>query len=84
VRVGVGLVTAALGGSMMPIEFFPSGMLMISRATPHHWAYRAFATIQREGGGIGDVFGPLGVLAAMICVLVPLASVLLRRAVARP
>lgn len=82
--VGVGLVTAALGGSMMPIEFFPSGLLVISRVTPHHWAYRAFATIQRDGGGIGDVLGPLGVLAAMIFVLIPLASVLLRRAVARP
>lgn len=84
VSVGVGLVAAALGGSMMPLEFFPSGLMLISRITPHHWSYRAFATIQREGGGLSDIVGPLAALGVMLVVLLPLASALLRRAVSRP
>lgn len=83
VGVGLGLVLAALGGSMLPLELFPDGMLVVSSFTPHHWAYEAYATIQRNGGGVGDVLPQLGVLSGMAVVLLAIGSLLLRRATER-
>lgn len=81
--VGLGLVLAALGGSMLPLEFFGDGMLAVSRLTPHHWAYLAYAEIQRNGAGLVDVLPEVGVLVGMTAVLLPLGSWLLGRAVQR-
>jgi ABC-2 type transport system permease protein len=81
--VGIGLVVAALGGAMMPLELFPDTMATVARATPHAWAYEAFADIQRHGGGLVDVLPELGVLAAMATVLLVLGSWALRRSLAR-
>ena len=83
VGVGVGLVLAALGGSMLPLELFPDSLLVVSRATPHHWAYQAYAEIQRRGGGVVDVLPQVGVLVAMIAVLLPLGAWLLKRSTQR-
>lgn len=83
VGIGVGLVTAALGGSMLPLELFPDPLRTVSRLTPHAWGYEAFADIQRHGGTLVDVLPSLGVLAAMAAVLLALGSVLLRRSLAR-
>lgn len=79
VGVGVGLVMAALGGSMLPLELFPDTLKTISMITPHRWAYDAYAEIQRRGGGVVDVLPEVGVLLAMTAVLLPLAAWLLRR-----
>lgn len=83
VGVGVGLVVAALGGSMLPLELFPDNLLTVSAVTPHHWAYEAYAEITRRGGGVGDVLPQLGVLALMTAILLPLGAWLLRRSLAR-
>ncbi len=83
VGVGVGLVLAAMGGSMFPLEFMPDVMRRVSTVTPHRWAYEAYAEITRRGGGIGDVLGPLAVLILMTAVLLPVGSILLRRSLAR-
>lgn len=80
VGVGLGLVLAALGGSMFPPELFPDGILVVSRMTPHYWAYQAYAEIQRNGGGLVDVGLEVAVLVAFILVLLPLGSWLLGRA----
>jgi ABC-2 type transport system permease protein len=81
--VGFGLVLAALGGSMFPLELFPDTMRAISRVTPHAWAYEALADIQRHGAGLVDVLPQLGVLAAMALVLATLGGWSLRRSLSR-
>jgi ABC-2 type transport system permease protein len=81
--VGFGLVLAALGGSMFPLELFPDTMRAISRVTPHAWAYEALADIQRHGAGLVDVLPQLGVLAAMALALATLGGWSLRRSLSR-
>lgn len=83
VGVGAGLVLAALGGGMLPLELFPDGMRMVANFTPHAWAYEAFATIQRHGGTVVDVLPELGVLVGMAVALLALGSWLLRRSLVR-
>lgn len=81
--IGLGLVLAALGGSMFPLELFPDTMRTISQVTPHAWAYEALAEIQRRGGGLLDVLPQLGVLAAMALALAALGGWSLRRSLSR-
>lgn len=81
--VGLGLVLGALGGSMFPLELFPEGMRLVSRFTPHSWAYEALADIQRRGGDLLDVAPELGVLAAMALVLLLAGGWAVRRSLAR-
>ncbi|MFC7360936.1 ABC transporter permease [Nocardioides astragali] len=81
--VGLGLVLAALGGSMLPLELFPGPIRAVANLTPHAWAYEAFAEIQRRGGTLVDVLPQLGVLAAMALLLASLGAWSLRRSLAR-
>ncbi|WP_454085213.1 ABC transporter permease [Georgenia sp. Marseille-Q6866] len=83
VGVGLGLVLAALGGCMFPLELMPDTLRTVAHATPHAWGYEAFAEIQRHDGGLADIAPQLGVLAAMAVVLVGLGAWALRRSVAR-
>ncbi|MCO4254161.1 ABC transporter permease [Pseudarthrobacter cellobiosi] len=79
VGVGLGLVLAGLGGSMVPPEFFSETLQTVSRATPHRWAYDAFAVVQRHDGGLVDILPQLAVLAAMAAALLALGALLLQR-----
>lgn len=83
VAVGLGLVLAALGGCMFPLELMPDTLRTVAHATPHAWGYEAFAEIQRHEGGLADIAPQLGVLAAMAVVLVVIGAWALRRSVAR-
>ena len=83
VGVGGGLVLGGLGGCMVPPEFFPEALAAISYATPHRWAYDAFAAIQRQDGTLGDILPQLGVLAGMAAALLLLGAWLLRRSLSR-
>ena len=83
IGVGGGLVLAALGGSMMPLELFPDTMRAFANLTPHAWAYEALADIQRRGGGLGDVLPQMAVLAGMAVALVGLGAWALRRSLDR-
>lgn len=83
VGVGVGLIIAALGGCMVPLDFFPDTMRTVAHITPHAWAYDAFAEIQRHDGHIRDVLPQLGVLSAMAVALLALGTWLLRRSLDR-
>lgn len=81
--VGLGLVLAAIGGGMAPLEIFPDTMRQIAHVTPHAWGYDAFAQIQRHDGGLLDILPMLGVLAAMAVAALVLGAWLLRRSTAR-
>lgn len=83
IGVGLGLVLAALGGCMLPLEIFPSTLRTIAHITPHAWAYDAFAKIQRHDAGLVDILPQLGVLAAMAAVLLVVGTWTLRRSMAR-
>ena len=81
--VGVGLVLAALGGCMLPLELFPDTLQTVAHLTPHAWAYEALAEVQRHGAGIGDIAPQLAVLAAMAGGLLVLGTRALRRSMTR-
>ena len=75
-----GLALAALGGCMVPLEIFPDTMQTVARATPHAWALEALDELIVDNGGVGQILGPLGVLAAFAAVLLALAATRLYRA----
>ena len=81
VGVMAGLGVAALGGCMIPLEFFSPTMQTIAHLTPHAWALDAFGTLVREDGTVADILPELGVLAAFAVVIIGIASIRLRRAV---
>ena len=83
ISVGGGLILAALGGSMMPLEIFPDSLRSIAHLTPHAWAYEAIAEVQRRGGGVLDILPELGVLSAMAAVVLLLGAFFLRRSLER-
>lgn len=74
-----GLGISALGGSMMPLEFYSPTMLTIAHLTPHAWAADGFATLVRHDGTVLDILPQLGVLAAFAAVLFGIGSWALRR-----
>jgi len=82
--IGLGLVLAALGGAMLPLELFPDGMRTVSKIAPHSWGYEAFAEIQRRSGNLADIAPQLLVLAGMAVGLVLLGAWSLRRSMTRP
>lgn len=81
--VGLGLVLAALGGTMVPLELFPDGLHRVAHLTPHAWGYDAIAAIQRHGGGVLEILPELGVLAGMAALTLLVGGWLLRRSMAR-
>jgi ABC-2 type transport system permease protein len=78
VILGIGL--GALGGCMIPIEFFSDTMQKVAHITPHAWALDGFAVLVRENGTIVDILPELAVLAGMAIVLIMIAGFRLRRA----
>ena len=75
----VGLGLSALGGCMMPLDFFSPAMLVVAHFTPHAWAVDGFATLVRHDGTMVDILGQLGVLLAYAATLFALGSWALRR-----
>lgn len=75
----VGLVFAAIGGSMEPLQFFPTTMRKIAHITPHAWANDAFGTLLSNGGNLSSVWLDIAVLGAYAVVLLTLATWRLRR-----
>ncbi len=73
------LGVAALGGCMVPLEFFPDTMQTIAHFTPHAWSLDGFAELVRRDGTIADILPELAVLALFAVGLLGLASWQLRR-----
>lgn len=74
-----GLGLAALGGSMMPLEFFTPTLRTVAHVTPHAWAADGFAALIRHGADLTDVLPQIGVLLAAAAALFALATWRLRR-----
>lgn len=83
ISVGAGLVLAALGGCMVPLELFTDSLRRVAMFTPHAWGYQALADIQRRDAGVLDVLPELAVLAGMAAVVLAAGALLLRRSLAR-
>lgn len=79
----VALGLSALGGSMMPLEFFSPTLLTVAHLTPHAWAADGFAALVRQDGTLVSVLPELGVLVLYAAVLFALGSWLLRRRILR-
>ena len=77
----LGMLFGLLGGTMVPIEVFPSVMRTLSHATPQAWAMEAFRVLNAKGGGLLGILPDLAVLAAFAIVLMALASFRLRRSI---
>ena len=77
----LGLSLAAFGGSMVPLEVFPSSVRAVAHVTPHAWANDAFSKLLEHGGAIADVLPQVAVLLAFAGVAVALATWRLRRAI---
>ena len=81
VGILLGLGLGALGGCMVPMEFFSPTMVTVAHFTPHAWAIDGYAELIRRGGSFVDVLPYLGILLAYAVVLFGLASWRLRRVI---
>ena len=83
--VFLGLVLAALGGCMVPLEVFPPVMNRIAHLIPHAWAIDALNATMASRAGPFQLLRELSVLAAYAAALLTGATLLLRRTLtARP
>ena len=73
------LGVAAIGGCMVPLEFFPDTMQTVAHFTPHAWGLDGFAELVRRDRTIADILPELAVLALFAAGLLGLALWQLRR-----
>ncbi len=78
VAIMAGLLLAALGGCMFPLEFFGPTMRSVANAIPHAWAVDAFNVLMRQDGNLASVLPNVGVLLAFAVALFALAAWRLR------
>jgi ABC-2 type transport system permease protein len=69
--LGAGL--GALGGSMVPLIFFPPIMLDLSHIAPHAWGNEALIKLVKDGGDLVDVLPQVGALIGFAVVTFSLA-----------
>jgi ABC-2 type transport system permease protein len=74
-----GLVLAAAGGAMVPVEVFPETMQTVAKFTPHYWAIDGFAEMVRRGGSLDDILLNLAILAGFAVLFQVLATWRLHR-----
>jgi ABC-2 type transport system permease protein len=79
--VFLGLVLAAIGGCMVPLEIFPPLMFRIAHLFPHAWAIEALTDSMASDAGPAEVASTLAVLSAYAVALFAVATVLLRRTI---
>jgi ABC-2 type transport system permease protein len=75
----LGLITALIGGTMVPADVFPPAMRTISHVTPHAWAMDAFREMLLNGAGLVQILPQLGVLMAFAVALLSFAVYRFRR-----
>jgi ABC-2 type transport system permease protein len=75
-----GLVFAALGGSMEPLQYFPHTVRTFAHVIPHAWANDAFDQLLGHSAGFTAVLPNVAILLGYAAVLLTLATWRLRRA----
>ncbi|MEU8778399.1 ABC transporter permease [Streptomyces sp. NPDC048606] len=60
----IALLFAGLGGALTPLSALPGWAHPLAPAVPSYWAMRGFNTVILDGGGVGAVLVPAGVLCA--------------------
>ncbi len=75
----LGLGLAALGGSMAPLEVFPSTARTIAHITPHAWANEAFSKLLKHGADLVTVLPQVGILLGFAALTITAALWQLRR-----
>ena len=78
----LGLGLAALGGSMAPLEIFPSTARTIAHITPHAWANDAFSKLLAHGGDLVTVLPQIAVLLGFAALAMIVAVWRLQRTLA--
>ncbi len=73
VAILLGFSMAGLGGSMVPLLFFPPIMVDLAHITPHAWGNDALKELVREGGTLTDVLPQIAVLAGFAAATFSLA-----------
>jgi ABC-2 type transport system permease protein len=64
---------AIMSGTLIPVSVFPGWMQVLAKGLPAYWGVRGYRTILVEGGGLGDLLLPAGVLTAFIVGLTALS-----------
>ncbi|MFN2273404.1 MAG: ABC transporter permease, partial [Anaerolineales bacterium] len=67
------LILAPLGGAWWPLHIVPRFMQVIGHISPIAWSMDAFTNLIFEGGGVGSILLPVGVLLAIAVVAFALA-----------
>ena len=75
----LGLGLAALGGSMAPLEIFPSTARTIAHVTPHAWANDAFSKLLKHGGDLVTILPQIAVLLGFAALVTAVAVWRLQR-----
>ncbi len=79
----LGLLLAALGGAMVPLEFFSPPMSELAYLTPHAWAIDGFRDLVFHGADTAAILIQLSVLACYAAALVVVGTWGLRRSLTR-
>lgn len=83
IGAALGMLFGLLGGTMVPLEVFPSAMRTIAHLTPHAWAIDAFYDLLLNGSGIARVLPDVGVLLLFAAAIVTVASLRFRQTIVR-
>ncbi len=59
------MALGGLGGGFVPVESLPDWIEPIAPISPVYWAMEGYRSAILDGGGVGDVLGPLAVLARL-------------------
>lgn len=75
----MGIAMGMLGGCMWPLEIVPPAMRAFGHITPHAWAMDAFVDLIGRRASYQAVLPEVGILLAFALILIPLATIRLRR-----
>lgn len=65
---------AGLGGALVPLAQLPGWAQAVAPITPTYWAMKGHRAVFLNGGGLGDVIAPVGVLALAAVAMMVLAT----------
>jgi ABC-2 type transport system permease protein len=67
------MALGGLGGGFVPVESLPDWIEPFAPLSPVYWAMDGYRTAILDGGGVGDVLAPAGVLLGFVAVFAAIA-----------